>query len=115
MNTNTAAGGRASRSAGTAGTGRAKDGERALRPVRRTQLAAGPTVGKREPGLSHEEQELRIRERDLAAIAQARADVERLREQHSPPAQPASELSDWQLEIWQDVIRFCNDEEVTHG
>ena len=143
MKTNTAGSQRATRSARRAGTGGAREGARALRSVRRTQRAAGPMADKREPDLSHEEQELRIREQDLAAIeeilrtpmstfatlgeyvdflhdalkaaiAQARVDVERLREQYRFPAQPTGEPSDWQLEIWENVIDACI-EEVPHA
>ena len=143
MNTNTAPSRPAPHSAGSAGTGRARDGARALRSVRRTQRAAGPIADKREPDLSQEEQELRIREQDLAAIeailrtpmstfatlgeyvdflhdalesaiAQARADIERLREQYRSPAQPTGEPSNWQLEIWENVFDACI-EEVPHA
>jgi hypothetical protein len=94
-------------------------------------------------GLSRKESELRSRKQDLLAleaildspassfptldahvdflrdalealVAQARADIERQR--HHVASEPAnSDSADWQLEIWQDVIRCSNDEEVAHG
>ena len=99
---------------------------------------------KRERGLSQQEQELRIRERDIAAVeailrsptstfpslgayvdflqdavealvTQARGDIQRLREHEVVSPEPARGPADRQLDLWWDVYESCLQEQSAAG